>query len=677
MRQTRPRWPRLAGFLILAVLFWWGVGQLSPSPGHLEHLSFQKVTRALGADLRGAPGARDDAGRLLVRELRLDSGPGCEELLSRLARGRVVARQDGTGTLSLRCDRAHGEVFAQGTLTGPLSSPGATSRWEHRGVIPSGLSLLPPLFAVLLAFFTGQVLASLFAAVLLGALLAEGGSVWLAATRTADAYLWQGATDPFNLYIFGFTLVLIGTVHVTIAMGGMQGIIDAIGRGARTARSAQVAAALMGVAIFFDDYANTVIVGSSARPLTDARRVSREKLAYIVDSTAAPVAGVAVISTWIGYEVGLFNQQLDVLGPMASGGYDFFFQLLPYRFYCYFALVLVFAVTLSGRDFGPMRAAEERARKTGQVAPGDPAGRPPTRALATLLKAGVRPRWGNGLLPIAVVLLGSFGGLLWIGAERLAERGEAVSWLSLADLGEAFTAVGDDNVAVLFWAAVAGSVVAFALALGQRLLTLREAASAWFRGVRAMLPAIAILILAVGIRHVTDDLGTDRFLAALLSDTSLLYLPVMSFLLASAIAFATGTSWGTMGILLPVAVPLAVSLNAAQGASGMVVLLVAASVLDGAIFGDHCSLISDTTVMSSMATSCDHVQHVRTQIPYALLAMAAASSAYLLMAWHDGALTVWAAYALGAAVVGGFLWARGRRVRPRQPGSPGPDGPGA
>lgn len=671
MRQTRPRWPRLAGFLILAVLLWWGVGQLSPSAGALERLSFQKVTRALGGDLRAAPGPRDDEGRLVMGGIKLDAGPGCEELLAHVAHAQTVARGDGVGTLSLRCDRAHGEVFAAGGRTDPGAPTSGAPRWEHRGVLPNGLSLLPPLFVVLLAFFTGHVLASLFAGVVFGALLVDGGDAWLAATRTAHEYLWQGATDPFNLYIFGFTLVLIGTVHVAIAMGGMQGIIDAIGRGARTARSTQVAAALMGVAIFFDDYANTVIVGSSARPLTDARRVSREKLAYIVDSTAAPVAGVAVISTWIGYEVGLFNQQLDVLGPMASGGYDFFFQLLPYRFYCYFALVLVFLVATTGRDFGPMRAAEERARRTGQVAPGDPSGRRPARALATLLKAGVRPRWRNGVLPIAVVLIGSFGGLLWIGARRLAERGDTVSWLSLADLGEAFTAVGDDNVAVLFWAAVAGSLVAFALALGQRLLTAREAATAWFRGVRAMLPAIVILILAVGIRRVTDDLGTDRFLAALLSDTSLVYLPVMSFLLAAAIAFATGTSWGTMGILLPVAVPLAVSLNAAQGASGIVVLLVSASVLDGAIFGDHCSLISDTTVMSSMASSCDHVQHVRTQLPYALLAMTAASSAYVLMAWHDGALTVWAAYALGAAILVAWLWARGRHTRPRKPAGEG------
>jgi Na+/H+ antiporter NhaC len=241
-------------------------------------------------------------------------------------------------------------------------------------------------------------------------------------------------------------------------------------------------------------------------------------------------------------------------------------------------------------------------------------------------------------------------------------------WSSPGDWASAFVKV-ENNLPILFGASVVGLVVALMLAFSQKLLTLREAVKAWTRGARAMLPALAILVLAIGIRQVTIDMGTDRFLVALLSDVDVWMVPLTTFLLAAAVAFATGTSWGTMGILLPVAVPLAFSLSGGDTAGvddanvHLMVVLVGAAVLDGAIFGDHCSLISDTTVMSSMASSCDHVEHVRTQIPYAIVAMlAAAGAGYLLIARPDWDGPTWVSYALGITFM--FLVVRfvGRKV---------------
>ncbi len=651
-------WPRWLGLLSLATLVWWGVSALDPDAQRVERVAAASLARAsLGALSEHAGGH----GPLEVGALDLRWSPACEtggaDVLARAVREVPGA----PGRLVVDCGRDHGHIRMALTLEGL----GDGAPWLHAAdtPVPTGVSLLPAILVVLVALFFRNVLTALFAAIVLGALLAEDLAIGPALERAATSYLWDSATDPFSLYIFGFTLALVGAVHVSIAMGGMQGVVDRLRRMARGVRSTQLATALMGLAVFFDDYANAVVVGSSARPLTDGQRISREKLAWIVDSTAAPVAGLAVISTWIGVEIQLFEQQLPYLGGQATSGYDLFLQVLPYRFYCLFALALVFIVVLTGRDFGPMLEAERRARG-GRVAPVEARGLSGRRLSETAAKPGARPRAVNALAPILLVLVGTFAAFITIGAGRLEADGRVLSLLSPADLGDAFIAVGDDNVAVLFWAAVAGSVLSIALALVQRLLTLREALVAWLHGARTMLVAVAILILASGIRKVTEDLGAASFMVALMGDVEAWTLPVVTFLVAAAVAFSTGTSWGTMGILLPVAIPLAAAVTAEQGGAPIVLLLVAASVLDGAIFGDHCSVISDTTVMSSTACHCDHVAHVRTQIPYALLAMVAAAGAgYLLAPQLGGGLAVLGCHAAGLAAMLLFVRVRGRIAR--------------
>ncbi len=517
-------------------------------------------------------------------------------------------------------------------------------------------SVLPPLVAIVLAFVTLRLVFSLLTAILLGGLLAVGPNPIAFVGHSLKVYLWQATfSDPFKLWILAFTCALIGMVQVSTRAGGVQGIVDRIATLARSARSTQIATALMGVAIFFDDYANTILVGSTMRPLTDAMRVSREKLSYLVDSTSAPVAGVAIISTWIGYEVGLFTDIAHSLG-LHQDGYQLFFSALPYRFYCLFTLVFLGILLGMGRDYGPMLRAERRAHRTGEVIR---AGAVPLASRTFTVpgpREGVRPLARVAVVPIAVVLVGTVVGLLWDGGAFATLAAHPTALFTVALWRGAFGSASDSTM-VLFLASAAGSVAVFALALGHRLLSPKDAAVAYGRGVASMYLAIVILLLAWGIKATCDDLGTSYFLVAGLEHVvNPALLPMIIFLLAALVSFATGTSWGTMGILIPTAVPLAYHLG---GLPEMYISM--AAVLDGAIFGDHCSPISDTTVMSSIASGSDHLDHVRTQIPYALTAMGfAAVFGYL---WDATGLPYWAGWLIGIAGMAVFIRVVGRKAR--------------
>ncbi len=553
-------------------------------------------------------------------------------------------------------------------------------------------AILPPLLAVLLALFFRRLIVALVAAVWTGAALQTDFNIFEATWMGVENYLWGSIADAFSLYIIAFTFSLVGMVQVITRMGGMQGVLEVFAGLARTARSTQVATACVGLAIFFDDYANTIVTGTTMRPMADKRRISREKLSYIVDSTSAPIAGIAIISTWIGYEVGLFDTLSAQLG-LGMSGYEIFFQILPLRFYCIFALLFVFMNALSGRDFGPMREAELRARNTGEVL------RPGSTPLTSNVLSDLEPakhitaHWRNAVIPVATVIVGTMLGMFWSGWSGALPTGDPGSIPGLgemlfgeADLGGFFAAWGQaagdmgdwtawrdafsdaDNAKVLFWAALIGSIVSIALAVGQRLLSLSDALLSWLKAVPAMWLAVAILVLAWAIQGVCGDLGTGIYLVGAVHDIiTPVMLPVLTFLVAAVIAFATGTSWGTMGILLPAIIPLAffmtqdASLAGGLQGGGIILLLCFGAVLDGAIFGDHCSPISDTTVMSSIASSVDHLDHVRTQFPYAMVVMtAAAGLGYVGVAFG---LHVVAAHVLGVAGLAGILMVVGKKVR--------------
>jgi len=248
----------------------------------------------------------------------------------------------------------------------PTLFEGDVRHGEAKQIVGPWWAVWPPLIAVLLALLYRQVVLALGAAVWVGAALAHGFNPVDATVVAVRDHIGSAFTSEFKLYVLAFTLALIGMVNVTGRSGGNQGLVDAMARWARSARSTRVVTAMMGLVVFFDDYANALIVGSSARSLTDKMRISREKLAYLVDSTAAPVAGLALISTWVGYEVGLFDSLASELSLQQSG-FEIFLGILPSRFYCLFALAFVFTGALSGRDFGPMLAAERRAHTLGHL----------------------------------------------------------------------------------------------------------------------------------------------------------------------------------------------------------------------------------------------------------------------------------------------------------------------
>ena len=645
-------------FLALCALIWWALGQLEADTDRLVAITYQdwagSVAQADGLQSKADPDL------LAVGLLTVHGGETCDRAVRRRLGHRLDP--DSKDRLIVSCGLSEGRAHLKATV---LHADGSSSpAFEAGDRLPGALALFPPLFAIVFAFLFRRVLTALFIGVALGALMLEDFAAVASLERMGERYVWGVVSDPFTIHVCLFTLALIGMVNVCIRMGGMQGVIDVLSRFARGVRSTQAVTGVMGLAVFFDDYANTVVVGGSARPLTDSRRISREKLAYIVDSTAAPISGIALVSTWIAIEVKAFADVLPSLGvyhDVVPSGYAMFLEVLPYRFYCLFAVALVFMVALMGRDFGPMLAAERRARRGGRLNRGDGSGATGITMPETELKEGVPCRWANGVIPISVVILVTLLGSIRSGAAVLAAKGEAFSWTSASDLIRAFTFV-DNSTEILFYAALVGSVSAILMASAQRILGLREAFRVWIRAVLGMLPTMGILILAIALQRVVRDLHAAHYLAGLIGDIAPRLLPLVVFLLAGGVAFATGTSWGTMLILMPFAMPVGAALFEGMAEGPVLLFLLGAAVLDGAIFGDHCSVISDTTVMSSIASGCDHTAHVRTQIPYAMLAMGAAALAgYSFVAWTDGA-TQWLCYPLGLGVMAMWLRWRGELV---------------
>jgi len=521
-------------------------------------------------------------------------------------------------------------------------------------------ALAPPIVAILVALVWRRIIVALFVGVWLGAALTGPHDPVRSLYHTVWTYTAPTFWSVGSMSMIVFTLLLMGMVGILIRSGGIAGLVAGVSRLARGRRSAQAIVGGMGTVVFFDDYSNTVVVGTTARSLTDHYRISREKLAYIVDSTAAPIASVALVSTWIGIEIQYLQEQIAHLNIIAASGYGVFLHLIPYRFYCFFALMMVFVVAATGRDFGPMRRAEERAKRDGTlIAPGS---RPMTSAAFNSFstKEGIPLRWYNAALPVGAVLVAIFVAFYLAGAATLAP-GEA-NVLSLDGWRKAFTNV--TNTGPLMVAAGAlGCLLAVGLCIGQRLLTWREIGKAFVTGMSSMLPAIGLIVLALALQRTTgaEALGTAEYLISLLRDVDPLWVPLSVFAVAAASAMATGTSYGTMAILLPVAVPLAAATSAGLDAAPIILLLSTGAVLDGAVYGDHCSPISDTTMLSSIGSGSDHMDHVRTQLPYATLAMGVAA-VLGYVALPRLAFNPWLTYVAGLPILAGVLWIAGRRI---------------
>lgn len=508
-------------------------------------------------------------------------------------------------------------ITASGRHTISVSTQSGSEAVTKR-VIPGFLSILPPLIAIVLALTLRQVVISLFTGIYVGAVFIFDFDVIGGIFRVVDHFIVKALSEPSHVQIIVFSMLFGGMVGVISRNGGTVGIANVITRYARTARGGQLSTLFMAFVIFFDDYANCLIRGNLMRPITDKLRISREKLSFIVDAGAATVASIMIISTWIGYEVGLIEQGLKIINS-SEDAYAVFLQTIPYRFYPIFTLILVFLVGFMGRDFGPMLVAERRARTTGKVM--RDGAQPATDLIesAAYTATGDKPaRWYNGFLPILTVLVVGLYGLYTTGTAALAADGK-----TSYGIGEIISK--SDSYSSLLWASLSGCFVAILLTVSQRIMKLTEAIDAWSNGIKSMLLAMLILILAWSIGAVTEELQTAGYLVQVLRGTiAPHWLPVLVFLIAALISFSTGTSWGTMAIMMPLVIPLGstLSIDAGLSSTDQIIILhgVISSVLAGAVFGDHCSPISDTTILSSMASACDHIDHVRTQLPYAVLA---------------------------------------------------------
>ena len=486
------------------------------------------------------------------------------------------------------------------------------------------LTLLPPLVAIGLAFITKETVLSLFIGVFVGEFMLSVNDVNIISTAV-NAFLNLGSqviscmADPWNAGIILQCLLIGGVIQLITKMGGAKALADAFAKRADTPRKAQLFTWVLGLCVFFDDYANSLIVGPIMRPVMDKLRVSREKLAFVVDATAAPVAGIAIISTWIGLEISLIASGFQSVGVTNATGFGIFLQTIPYRFYNIFILIFIVISAITLYEFGPMKKAEQAARKRKEgekvvvpEAPGFDEVKPVD---------GIKLSVWNAIIPILTLIVGALIAFYWSGYTAiLAGEDQALitlmhnSPLSFNGIFEALAA-SDASVA-LFQAALLASIVAIVMAVGERILTIEDAISEWIGGMKTIVITGVILLLAWSLGGVIGEVGTADYLVGVLTGSIPAWIvPTLIFILGALISFATGTAYGTMSILMPLAIPLGWAVSSGDMSFTIVCT---SGVLTGAIFGDHCSPISDTTILSSMGTSCNHIDHVQTQIYYAI-----------------------------------------------------------
>lgn len=502
-------------------------------------------------------------------------------------------------------------------------------------------TLLPPLVAIVLAYITRNVILSLFIGVFSGTFLLSLSKNVILTDKVSGSGIFNTATESFSSIVHhvldsmadsgnaGIILQIFcigGVVALVTKMGGINAIAKTITKYVKGPVSAQVNTWLVGLCIFFDDYANSLTVGPIMRPVTDKFKVSREKLSFILDSTAAPVAGIAIISTWIGLEVSLINDayQAAYKGTNVEvNAFGIFMETIPYRFYNIFMLMFVVLTAVMQREFGPMYAAEVRARK----------GLPSLAAtdIGSELEPELKPndnieqKISNALIPILTLIIFSFIGFYFSGLSELKDEAllnAQQNPISFETLRATFGAA--DSSIVLFQSALFATIVAILLGVSRKVITFSQAIDTWLHGWKSMIFTIAMLLLAWSLASIVKELGTPDYLVSLLADnTPKNLLPSIIFLLGSAISFAIGTSYGTMGILMPLAVPLAHAVGANYGLVGAELheytVISIACVLTGAIFGNHCSPIADTVILSAMSAKCDITEHVKTQYPYAFV----------------------------------------------------------
>lgn len=524
------------------------------------------------------------------------------------------------------------------------------------GPMPLWLSILPPLIAIVMALLLKEVISALFFGVLSGTFIMAlysgqepGTALGSGLLRVMDTYVVGSIFDIDHAMIIVFTLTIGGMVKIISANGGMQGIVNWLLRRANGPRSGQLMTFVMDLCIFFDDYSNTLMVGNTMRPVADKLKVSREKLAFIVDSTAAPVVAIAFVTTWIGAELSYIQEGIDVIGLEASA-YSVFVNSLKYSFYPLLTLCFVLMIIHSGRDYGPMLKAEREAR---------------TKVVSDSNSQDNSNKQAHGidaLLPLLTLIFGTIIGLFITGYDSAIWQDSSQGFFTKLSetIGEA------NSYLALIWSSIVSLIISVIMTLYRGTLTFGKIMDEMVDGFKVMFNAVLILTMAWSIALVTKHMHTAEFVSAILLKLSLspYIIPALTFLLAALIGFSTGTSWGTMAILYPLILPASWMLCQNQGlgvdATMPLFYSVVASVMAGSVMGDHCSPISDTTIMSSMASGCNHLQHVKTQMPYALTVGAVALFIGVLPT--SLGLPSWLAFVIAIAILGIIVRFVGKKV---------------
>ena len=477
----------------------------------------------------------------------------------------------------------------------------ATIREENR-FFGTWWAIFPPLLAIFLALITKEVYSSLFVGIVSGGLLYSGFALEGTMTHVVKDGFIASVADGYNIGIL-FFLVLLGSL---VAMMNKTGASAAFGKWAQThiksRIGAQVATIVLGMLIFVDDYFNCLTVGSVMRPVTDAKKVSRAKLAYLIDATAAPICIIAPISSWAAAVAGFAK------GAGAESGFSLFINAIPYNFYAILTIVAMFALAFMKFDFGPMKR-HEAATSAGEPDLGAIEGA--TEALAK----NERGRVVDLVIPVLVLIACCMVGMIYSGG-----------YFGGDNAGDFVKAFSDSDASVgLALGSIAAIVFAVVFYICRRVITFRDCMDAFPEGFKAMVPAIMILCCAWTLKAMTDSLGAKVFISDIISGPAAglwNFLPAIIFVIAIILAFSTGTSWGTFGILIPIVL-------AAIPGSSMTIVAVSAC-MAGAVCGDHCSPISDTTIMASAGAQCNHIAHVNTQLPYALVVAAVSFVAYIV-----------------------------------------------
>lgn len=492
--------------------------------------------------------------------------------------------------------------------------------------IPLWFSIIPPLIAILFALIFKEVFTALFIGILVGTATMfwyQDSSLFIAVFKglfaIVDTYIIQALTEEGHMAIIIFSMLIGGMVNVITRNGGMKGIVNILSKYASSPRSGQFVTWILGIAIFFDDYANTLVVGNTMRPVTDKLKISREKLAYIVDSTAAPITAIAFVTTWIGAELSYIQDGINTIG-IDESAYGIFISSLGYAFYPIFTLLFILILIRKQVDYGPMYHAEKKARLADPLNRDDDRNTFSNKLNELEVPDTIKARWYNAAIPVFIVIIGTFAGLLYTGWDQTVWNNSTLSFSTKLS-----TVIGNSNsYSALLWASISSVLAAITLTLIQKILNLKDTVDSLINGFRTMLTAIVILVLAWSIALVTKHLHTADFISQSLVSINLSpqFIPAFTFILGALVSFSTGSSWGTMAILYPLILPASwlIAQNSGLDHEGSLLIFynVVSSVLAGSVMGDHCSPISDTTILSSLASSCNHIEHVRTQLPYAL-----------------------------------------------------------